>query len=68
MSFLADNIVIAAGLLSGGEKLGNDGSMLALLKKAGFKTVETHPAIVQLKTKPDIVRQLKGIKVNASPP
>ncbi|HAL20129.1 MAG TPA: aminoacetone oxidase family FAD-binding enzyme [Ruminococcaceae bacterium] len=66
MSFLADNIVIAAGLLSGGEKLGNDGSMLALLKKAGFKTVETHPAIVQLKTKPDNVRQLKGIKVNAS--
>lgn len=66
MSFFADNVIIAAGLLSGGEKLGNDGSMLSVLKKAGFKTVETRPAIVQLKTKPDIVRQLKGIKVCAA--
>lgn len=65
MSFLAENIIIAAGLLSGGERLGSDGQMLALLKKAGFKTVKTYPAIVQLKTEPEIVRQLKGIKVNA---
>lgn len=66
MSFLAENIIIAAGLLSGGERLGSDGQMLALLKKAGFKTVKTYPAIVQLKTEPEIVRQLKGIKVNAA--
>ncbi|MGN0493885.1 MAG: aminoacetone oxidase family FAD-binding enzyme [Acutalibacteraceae bacterium] len=65
MSFLAENVIIAAGLLSGGERLGSDGQMLALLKKAGFKTVKTSPAIVQLKTPPEIVRQLKGIKVNA---
>ena len=65
MSFLAENIVIAAGLLSGGERLGSDGQMLSLLKKAGFKAVKTHPAIVQLKTEPETVRQLKGIKVNA---
>lgn len=65
MSFLAQNVIIAAGLLSGGERLGSDGQMLALLKKAGFKTVKTYPAIVQLKTEPEIVRQLKGIKVNA---
>ena len=65
MSFLSENVIIAAGLLSGGERLGSDGQMLALLKKAGFKTVKTHPAIVQLKTAPEIVRQLKGIKVNA---
>ena len=65
MSFLTENIVIAAGLLSGGERLGSDGQMLSLLKKAGFKAVKTHPAIVQLKTEPETVRQLKGIKVNA---
>ena len=65
MSFLSENVIIAAGLLSGGERLGSDGQMLALLKKAGFKTVKTYPAIVQLKTPPEIVRQLKGIKVNA---
>ncbi len=66
LSFLADNIVIACGLLSGGEKLGNDGSMLELLKKAGFKAVKTSPAIVQLKTETDIVKQLKGIKTDAT--
>ncbi len=66
MSFLARNIIIATGLLSGGEKLGSDGSMLNILKKAGFNTVATSPAIVQLKTETDIVKQLKGIKVNAN--
>lgn len=66
MSFFARNIIIATGLLSGGEKLGSDGSMLNLLKKAGFNTVATSPAIVQLKTETDIVKQLKGIKVNAN--
>ena len=66
LNFLTENIIIAAGLLSGGNKLGNDGQMLSLLKKAGFNTVKTYPAIVQLKTEPEIVRQLKGIKVNAN--
>ena len=65
MSFLAENVIIAAGLLSGGERLGSDGQILALLKKSGFSTVKTYPAIVQLKTEPETVRQLKGIKVNA---
>ena len=65
MSFLAENVIIAAGLLSGGERLGSDGQILSLLKKSGFSTVKTYPAIVQLKTEPETVRQLKGIKVNA---
>ncbi len=64
LSFLARNVIIASGLFSGGERLGCDGSMLNLLKKAGFKTVKTTPAIVQLKTPVDIVKQLKGIKIN----
>lgn len=66
VSFLARNIVVAAGLYSGGDKLGSDGSMLEILKKAGFSVTKTSPAIVQVKTETDIVKQLKGIKVNAN--
>ena len=65
LNFLAENIIIATGLLSGGEKLGCDGSMLTILKKAGYKAIDTTPAIVQVKTVTDIVKQLKGIKINA---
>lgn len=65
LSFDARNVIIAAGLYSGGEKYGCDGSILALLQKAGFKTVKTTPAIVQIKTVNDITKQLKGIKVDA---
>lgn len=65
VSFMAKNIIVGAGLYSGGDRLGCDGSMLQILKKAGYKAVKTTPAIVQLKTETDIVKQLKGIKVNA---
>lgn len=65
LSFNAKNVIIATGLYSGGEKYGCDGFMLDMLKKAGFKTVKTTPAIVQIKTVNDITKQLKGIKVDA---
>ena len=65
MNFMAENVIVAAGLLSGGDRLGCDGEMLELLKKAGFKTVKLKPAIVQLKTETDTVKQLKGIKTDA---
>lgn len=65
MSFIAENVIIATGGLAGGEKLGCDGSMLKLLKKAGFTVTETTPSIVQIKTENDITKQLKGIKVDA---
>ena len=41
LSFMAKNIIISAGLFSGGERLGCDGSILNILKKAGYKTVKT---------------------------
>ena len=66
LSFMAKNVIVATGLYSGGERLGCDGSMLEILKKAGFKTVKTAPAIVQIKTETDMVKQLKGIKVTAN--
>lgn len=65
MSFLAKNIIIACGLYSGGDRLGCDGGMLEIMKKAGYKASNCTPAIVQVKTETDIVKQLKGIKVNA---
>ena len=66
LSFLAKNVIISTGLFSGGEKVGCDGSMLSILKKAGYKATPTTPAIVQVKTITDIVKQLKGIKIDAT--
>ena len=66
LSFFADNVVVAAGLLSGGEAVGCRGDIIALLKRSGFKTVPMYPAIVQLKTNTETVKQLKGIKINAA--
>ena len=63
--FIGKALLIAAGLFSGGRKLGSDGAAFGLMKSSGYKTVKTTPAIVQLKTESDIVRQLKGIKVDA---
>lgn len=63
--FLCESLVVASGLYSGGNKLGSNGSMLKILKNSGYKTVKTTPAIVQLKTETDVVKSLKGMKVNA---
>lgn len=66
LNFYTKQLIIATGLFSGGDKCGSDGSVYSILKKAGFKTVKTTPAIVQVKTVTDIVKQLKGIKVDAN--
>ncbi len=63
--FVCESMIVATGLYSGGQKLGSNGSMLGVLKNAGYKTVKTTPAIVQLKTETDVVKSLKGMKVNA---
>ena len=61
----ARSVICCTGLYSGGEKLGSDGSFFRLLKDAGYKTVKLSPSIVQLKTETELVRQLKGIKVDS---
>ncbi len=61
----AKALICSAGMLSGGEKFGSDGSVFGILKDLGIKTVTPSPAIVQIKTDTEFVRQLKGIKVNA---
>ncbi len=64
--FRGKALLITSGLFSGGKKLGSDGSVFNYMKHGGYKTVKTTPAIVQLKTDTDIVKQLKGIKVEAN--
>lgn len=61
----SDYIIVAAGMCSGGEKLGSNGSIYKLLKEKGYPHISPAPAIVQLKTEPSAVRPLKGIKINA---
>lgn len=63
--FCAKTVVLAAGLFSGGKKLGSSGKMFKLLQSKGYKTVKITPAIVQLKTVGDVAKSLKGMKVNA---
>ncbi len=62
----AKKVIFACGLLSGGAKLGSFGDTIRMFKALGYETSKTTPAIVQLKTETDIVRQLKGIKVTGT--
>lgn len=64
--FTAKNVVFAAGLYSGGVRLGCDGCALKILQSKGLKTVKATPAIVQIKTENSVTRGLKGIKINAN--
>lgn len=64
-TYFSKTVLFATGLFAGGSKLGSNGTGFNILKNMGYKAVNTYPAIVQLKTETDTVRQLKGIKVNA---
>ena len=59
-----DVVVIATGGKSGGKLGSEDG--YRFLRQMGHKTIDLNPAIVQLKTETDFVRQLKGIKVEGA--
>ena len=63
--FCSKALIVAAGLFSGGEKLGSDGSIFRIMKELSHKAIPCSPAIVQVKTETDYVKQLKGIKVDA---
>lgn len=62
-TYSADAVIIATGSAAGG-KIASDGGY-TLLKQFGHRIVPAFPAIAQIKTETDIVRQLKGIKINA---
>lgn len=65
VEYTARTVIVAGGLLSGGEKLGSNGSAYKIMKNKGYKTVALSPAIVQIKTDNSITKSLKGIKVKA---
>ena len=56
-------LVIATGGQAGGKLGSTDG--YAMLKTMGHKIETVFPSLVQLKTAPEVVRQLKGIKIMA---
>lgn len=57
-------VLIACGGIAGGKTGSSSG--YALLKSFGHKIEKTFPAVVQIKTEPSLVRQLKGIKINGA--
>ena len=58
-------MIIAAGMYSGGDKIGSTGLIFELLTKKGLRATPPKPAIVQLKTDNTLTKSLKGIKVTA---
>lgn len=64
-SFESKKVIFACGLFSGGNKLGSTGDTYRLFKELGYETVKVTPSLVQIKTETNIVKQLKGIKVDA---
>lgn len=68
--FIVNNSKFDYVIVAGGGKssphLGSDGSAYTLLEKFGHKTSELYPAITQIKTETDFVKQLKGIKADAN--
>ncbi len=58
----ADRLIIAGGGCASAS-LGSDGSAFRLLKDFGHSITELAPALVQLKTRPEEVKSLKGIKL-----
>lgn len=62
-------VTAKAVILAGGgcsqSALGSDGSVLRIAKTLGLPADPLFPALVPLKTPPELVRGLKGIRVNA---
>ena len=63
-SILADSIILAGGGLSQAN-LGSDGSVIRLCKDMGIKISRLSPALTAVKTNPELVRSLKGLRVQA---
>ena len=69
VSYKNDREKAAAVIVATGGKAapstGSKGGGYALLEKFGHIVTELSPSLVQIRTEPDIVRKLKGIKLNA---
>ena len=60
----ADRVIIACGGKAA-PSLGSNGSGYDILKKLGHNITSLRPSLVQLKTETEVVKKLKGIKLNA---
>ena len=60
----ADKLLVATGGKAA-PTLGSKGAGYALLKSMGHTISELRPSLVQLKTEPETVKKLKGIKLDA---
>lgn len=60
----ADKVIIACGGKAAPD-LGSNGSGYDLLKRFGHRITKLSPSLVQIKTETEVVRKLKGIKINA---
>lgn len=60
----AGRVIIACGGKASPD-LGSNGSGYELLKSFGHRITPLFPSIVQIRTEPETVRKLKGIKINA---
>ena len=61
----ADKVIVATGGKSA-PQTGSKGGGYDILKSFGHTITKTRPSLVQIKTEPDIVRKLKGIKADAT--
>ena len=59
----ADSLIIAAGGKAT-PSLGSNGSGFDLLRAFGHKITKLSPSLVQMKTETEIVRKIKGLKIN----
>lgn len=64
-SILADKIIFATGGTAS-QNLGSNGSGIKILKSLGHTCTKLTPALVQLKTLPEKVKSLKGIKITGN--
>lgn len=63
-TFYSDRVIVACGGKAAPD-LGSNGSGFELLKGLGHSITELKPSLVQIKTELDVVKKLKGIKINA---
>lgn len=63
-SFSADAVILAAGG-SAAPNCGTDGNLLPLLKAMGHTVIQPLPALCPIPTDPNLVRSLKGMRVQA---
>lgn len=61
----ADKVIFSAGGKAS-PSLGSNGSGYEILKKLGHTVTDLRPSLVQIKTETDIVKKLKGIKIQGN--